>query len=137
MIEIGTRNVGFGPLTVLCGCSSPSRKSTRFGSFSSVTHDVRAVIEYWIDWPKYWRTVLVLLQTRATSAAVPRWESNIEPSPTWFQGTIDGSGTQGVCEEVGVDLGQHGLVAGGELKPLELGVHVLVGHRRVAEVGPL
>ena len=74
--------------------------STRFGSFSSVTHDVRAVIEYWIDWPKYWRTVLVLLHTRATSAAVPRWALNTEPLPTWFQGTMDGSGTQGVCEEV-------------------------------------
>jgi len=49
MIEIGTWLLGAGPLTVLCGCSSPSRMRTRFGSFSSVTHEVRAVIAYWID----------------------------------------------------------------------------------------
>jgi hypothetical protein len=31
------------------GCSSPSRMSTRFGSLSSVTHEVRACIEYSMD----------------------------------------------------------------------------------------
>jgi hypothetical protein len=39
------------PLMMLEGCSSPSRMSTRFGSLSSVTHEVRACSEYWIDWP--------------------------------------------------------------------------------------
>ena len=50
-IEIGTSWLAPGPLTAVWGWWSPSRMSTRFGSFSSVTHEVRAVIVYWIDWP--------------------------------------------------------------------------------------
>ena len=33
------------------GWWSPSMMSTRFGSLTSVTHEVRACSEYWIDWP--------------------------------------------------------------------------------------
>jgi len=73
---------------------------------------VRAVIEYWIDWPKNWRTVLVLLHTRATVCGRPPLGVEYEPLPTWFQGTMDGSGTQGVCEEVVAIWAIHGLVAG-------------------------
>ena len=51
MIEIGTSWVAPAPLTVVWGWWSPNMMSTRFGSFSSVTHDVRAVSEYWIDRP--------------------------------------------------------------------------------------
>src|SRR5450755_3312579 len=50
-IEIGTSWLAPAPLTAVWGWWSPSRMSTRFGSFSSVTHEVRAVIVYWIDWP--------------------------------------------------------------------------------------
>ena len=51
MTEIGTSWVAPGPLTAVWGWWSPSTMKTRFGSFTSVTHDVRAVIVYWIDWP--------------------------------------------------------------------------------------
>src|ERR1700761_9844850 len=50
MIEIGTSLLGALPLTVLWGWWSPIRMSTRFGSLSWVTHEVRAVIEDWTDW---------------------------------------------------------------------------------------
>src|SRR6266705_674789 len=50
-IEIGTSWLAPGPLTAVWGWWSPYMMSTRFGSFSSVTHEVRAVSEYWIDWP--------------------------------------------------------------------------------------
>ena len=60
--------------------------------------------------------------------------SNIEPSPTLFQGTMVGSGAHGHVRGDQVDLGHHGLVAGGEFEPLELGQGVLVGHRGVAEL---
>src|SRR5215472_10645781 len=50
-IEIGTSWLARSPLTVLEGWWSPSRMSTRFGSLSSVTHEVRARSEYWIDRP--------------------------------------------------------------------------------------
>src|SRR6185312_6714200 len=50
-IEIGTWWLARSPLTVLEGWWSPSRMSTRFGSLSSVTHEVRARSEYCIDRP--------------------------------------------------------------------------------------
>src|SRR5215471_6250600 len=81
------------------GCSSPSRMSTRFGSLSSVTHEVRACSEYWIDRPKNWRTVLALRQTVSADSLRAGMGSNIEPLPTLFQGTMVGNGAQGVCEE--------------------------------------
>src|SRR5258707_15797977 len=51
-IEIGTSWLAPAPLTMLQGCSSPSRMSRRFGSLSSVTHEGRAGSEYLIDRPK-------------------------------------------------------------------------------------
>src|SRR5450755_4587941 len=42
-IEIGTSWLAPAPLTAVWGWWSPYRMSTRFGSFSSVTHEVRAV----------------------------------------------------------------------------------------------
>ena len=51
MIEIGTLWLAAAPQTAVWGWWSPIRISTRFGSFSWVTHEVRAVMEYWIDWP--------------------------------------------------------------------------------------
>src|SRR5262249_6436724 len=60
MIEITTSWLAPGRLIGPAGCSSPSRMSTRFGSLSSVTHEVRACIEYWIDLPKAWRSLLAL-----------------------------------------------------------------------------
>ena len=50
-IEIGTSWVAPWPETAVWGWWSPIKMSTRFGSFSSVTHEVRAVSEYWIDMP--------------------------------------------------------------------------------------
>src|SRR5215472_10115841 len=92
MIEIGTSWLAPGPLTVIIGCSSPRTISTRFGSLSSVTHDVRAPSEYRIDRPKYLRTVLALRQTLSWDALLEGMGSNIEPLPTLFQGTIVGNG---------------------------------------------
>src|SRR5882724_13462150 len=51
MIEIGTTWLAPAPLTRVEGWWSPSRTSTRLGSLTSVTHEVSACIEYWIDWP--------------------------------------------------------------------------------------
>src|SRR5262249_5077452 len=68
-IEIGTAWLAPGLLMGPAGCSSPSRMSTRLGSLSSVTHEVRASIEYWIDLPKAWRSLL----------ALPKMESGLSP----------------------------------------------------------
>src|SRR5499427_5917908 len=84
---------------VVLGCSSPSKMSTRFGSFSSVTHEVRASSEYWIDRPKNLRTVLSLRQTVIGDSLRAGMGSKIEPLPTLLQGTMVGNGAQGVCEE--------------------------------------
>src|SRR6202042_1250575 len=100
MIEIGTLWVAPGPLTEVWGWWSPSTMSTRFGSFSSVTHEVRAVSEYWIDLPKNWRTVLLLRQTVAADSLSAGCGANPEPLPTLFQGTMVGNGAHGMCEEV-------------------------------------
>src|SRR5437763_8202001 len=91
MIEATTSLLAPGALIGPAGCSSPSRMSTRFGSLSSVTHEVRACIEYWIDLPKAWRSLLALPTTE--SAVWPRAGigSNIEPLPTLFQGTMTGN----------------------------------------------
>src|ERR1700733_6249289 len=75
------------------------KMSTRFGSFSSVTHEVRACSEYWIDCPKNCFTVFPSRQTVAADLLCAGWESNTEPLPTLFQGTMVGSGAQGMCEE--------------------------------------
>src|ERR1039457_6229872 len=99
-IEIGTSWLTPGPLTAVWGWWSPSMMSTRFGSFSSVTHEVRAFSEYWIDRPKNWRTVLALRQTVAADSLSAGMGSNIEPLPTLFQGTMAGNGAQGMCEVV-------------------------------------
>src|ERR1700739_2216607 len=48
-IEIATAWLAPERLMGGSGCSSPSRMSTRLGSLSSVTQEVRACIEYWID----------------------------------------------------------------------------------------
>ena len=98
-IEITTSWLAPPPLTVVVGCSSPSMMSTRFGSLSSVTHEVRACREYWIDRPKNWRTVLALRQTVVRESLRAGMGSNIEPLPTLFQGTMVGNGVQGQCEE--------------------------------------
>ena len=66
---------------------------------SSVTHEVRARSEYWIDRPKNCCTVLALRQTMIGDSLRAGMESNIEPLPTLFQGTMAGNGAQGVCEE--------------------------------------
>src|ERR1700740_2872966 len=68
-IEIGTSWLAPGALMGPAGCSSPSRMSTRFGSLSSVTHEVRACSEYWIDLAKAWRLLL----------ALPAMESGVSP----------------------------------------------------------
>src|SRR6185437_14836268 len=91
-IETGTSWLAPPPLTAVCGWWSPSRMSTRFGSFSSVTQDVRAVSEYWIDLPKNWRTVFWLRQTVVEVSLCAGCGSNIEPLPTLFQGTMVGNG---------------------------------------------
>src|SRR5882672_9416206 len=88
MIEIGTSWLAPGRVIGLAGCSSPSRMSTRFGSLSSVTHEVRVCSEYWIDRPKDWRTVLALRQTMSGDSLRAGMGSNIEPLPTLFQGTM-------------------------------------------------
>src|SRR5580700_11192987 len=98
-IEIGTVWLAPGLVIGPPGCSSPSRMSTRLGSLSSVTHELRACIEYWIDLPKAWRDLLALPMTE--SAVWPRAGigSNIEPLPTLFQGTMVDNGAHGECEE--------------------------------------
>src|SRR5215475_10515550 len=73
--------------------------STRFGSCNWVTHEVRAFSEYWIDRPKNLRTVFSLRQTVVADSLLAGMGSNIEPLPTLFQGTMVGSGAQGMCEE--------------------------------------
>src|SRR5204863_6608471 len=60
MIEITTLWLAPGPVIGAAGCSSPSRMSTRLGSLSSVTHEVRTCIEYLIDVAKAWRSLLTL-----------------------------------------------------------------------------
>src|SRR5215469_17562368 len=99
MIEIGTSWLAPAPVMGAPGCSSPSRMSTRFGSWASVTHEVRTRSEYWSDRPKNWRTVLALRQTVTGDSLRPGMGSNIEPLPTLFQGTMAGSGAQGQCDE--------------------------------------
>src|SRR6516165_2705362 len=95
MIEITTLWLAPGPVMGVAGCSSPSRMSTRFGSLSSVTHEVRACSEYWIDRPKNWRTVLALRQTVIGDSLRAGMGSKIEALPTLFQGTMVGNGAEG------------------------------------------
>src|SRR5215472_16454625 len=85
----------------VAGCSSPSRMSTRFGSLSSVTHEVRTRIEYWIDRPKNWRTVLALRQTVIGDSLRAGMESNIEPLPTLLHGTMAGNGARAYARRPG------------------------------------
>ena len=66
---------------------------------SSVTHEVRACSEYWIDLPKAWRCLLALPKTESAVSPRAGIGSNIEPLPTLFQGTMAGNGAQGACEE--------------------------------------
>src|SRR5258708_2281576 len=99
MIETGTTWLARLPLMTLGGCSSPSIMSTRFGSFSSVTHDVSASSEYRIDRPKNLCNVLALRQAVVTGSLRAGMGSNIEPTPTLAQGTMVGSGAHGQCEE--------------------------------------
>src|SRR5215472_14917500 len=98
-IEIGTAWLAPGRLIGPPGCSSPSRMSTRLGSLSSVTHEVRACIEYWIDLPKAWRSLLALLKMESGVSPRAGIGSNIEPLPTLLQGTMVGNGAHGECEE--------------------------------------
>src|SRR5580693_10768319 len=98
-IEIGTTWLAPGPLIGPAGCSSPSRMSTRFGSLSSVTHEVRTCSEYWIDVAKAWRSLLALPKVESRVSPRAGIGSNIEPLPTLFQGTMVGNGAQGECEE--------------------------------------
>src|SRR5205814_8648332 len=99
MIETTTSWLAPGPVTGAAGCSSPSRMSTRLGSLSSVTHEVRACSEYRIDLAKAWRSLLALPKVESRVSPRAGIGSNIEPLPTLFQGTMVGSGAQGVCEE--------------------------------------
>src|SRR5215469_2810814 len=98
-IEIGTSWLPPGLLMGPAGGSSPSRMSTRLGSLSSVTHEVRACIEYWIDLAKAWRCLLALPKMESGFSPRAGIGSNIEPSPTLFQGTMVGNGAHGSCEE--------------------------------------
>src|SRR5262245_59900627 len=95
MIEITTSWLAPGRVMGVAACSSPSRMSTRFGSLSSVTHEVRACSEYWIDRPKNWRTVLAVRQTVIGDSRRGSMGWKIEPLPTLFQGTMVGNGAQG------------------------------------------
>ena len=61
---------------------------------SSVTHEVRTCIEYWIDVAKARRSLLALPSVGA-GLALAGIGSNIEPLPILFQGTMVGSGAQG------------------------------------------
>src|SRR5262249_26693310 len=98
-IEIGTSWLAPSPLTVLEGWWSPSSMSTRFGSLSSVTHEVRACSEYWIDLPKAFRTLLALPAIEIGCSPRAGMGSKSEPLPTLFQGTMVGNGAHGECEE--------------------------------------
>src|SRR3984957_17702341 len=100
MIEIGTSWVAPEPETAVWGWWSPIRMSTRFGSFSSVTHEVRAFSEYWIDCPKNCFTVFPLRQTVAADSLCAGCGSNTKPLPPLFQGTMVGAGAQGMGEVV-------------------------------------
>ena len=95
MIEITTSWLAPGRVIGLAGCSSPSRMSTRFGSLSSVTHEVRTCSEYWIDLAKAWRSLLALPKMESRVSPRAGIGSNIEPLPILFQGTMVGSGAQG------------------------------------------
>src|SRR6266436_6673818 len=95
MIEITTSWLAPGPVTGAAGCSSPSRMSTRLGSLSSVTHEVRACSEYWIDVAKARRSSLALPKVESRVPPCAGIGSNIEPLPILFQGTMVGSGAQG------------------------------------------
>src|SRR5580693_8082811 len=99
MIEITTLWLAPGRLIPPEGCSSPSRMSTRFGSLSSVTHEVSACIEYWCDLPKDWRSLLMLPKIEIGVSPRAGIGSNIEPPPTLLQGTMTGKGAQGECKE--------------------------------------
>src|SRR4249920_294330 len=81
-IEITTSWLAPGGLMGLAGCSSPTRMSTRFGSLSSVTHEVRACIEYSIDVAKAWRFLLALPAIESGVSPRAGIGSNIEPLPT-------------------------------------------------------
>src|SRR5215469_1374820 len=116
MIEMGTSWLAPAPVMGAPGCSSPSRMSTRFGSWASVTHEVRTRSEYWTDRPKNWRTVLALRQTVTGDSLRAGMESNIEPLPTLFQGTMVGNGAQGVCEETMSISAITGLCPGARLR---------------------
>ena len=107
--------------------------STRFGSWSSVTHEVRACSEYWIDRPKNWRTVLALRQTVSRGFAPRGHGVEYRAVADLVPGHHGRQRGPGRVRGDRVDLGHHGLVAWGEFVPLELGVGVLVGHRGVAE----
>ena len=99
MIEITTLWLAPGRVIGAAGCSSPSRMSTRFGSLSSVTHEVRTCSEYLIDVAKAWRSLLALPKMESRVLPCAGIGSNIEPLPILFQGTMVGSGAQGRCEE--------------------------------------
>src|SRR5690348_12598791 len=95
MIEATTSWLAPGPVIGAAGCSSPSRMSTRFGSWSSVTHEVRACIEYRIDVAKARRSLLALPKLESLVSPRAGIGPNIEPLPTLLQGTMVGSGAQG------------------------------------------
>src|SRR6185437_4887616 len=99
MIETTTLWLAPGPVIGAAGCSSPSRMSTRFGSLTSVTHEVRTFIEYWIDVAKAWRSLLALPTMESRVSPRAGIGLNIEPLPILFQGTMVGRGAQGRCEE--------------------------------------
>src|SRR5215467_8913800 len=99
MIETTTLWLAPGRVIGAAGCSSPSRMSTRFGSLTSVTHEVRTCSEYLIDVAKAWRSLLALPKMETRVSPRVGIGSNIEPLPTLFHGTMVGSGAQGRCEE--------------------------------------
>src|ERR1700729_247449 len=98
-IEITTAWLAPGLVIGAPGCSSPSRMSTRLGSLTSVTHDVRACIEYSIDLAKASRSFVAFPKTAVALSVCAIIGSYIEPLPTLLQGTMVGNGTNGVCEE--------------------------------------
>src|SRR6185369_16772122 len=79
-IEIGTSWFAPAPLTDVAGWWSPSRTSTRLLSCSCVTHEMRAVIEYSMDWPYSCRTVSVFFHAAAGVRPCAGIGSKIEPS---------------------------------------------------------
>jgi len=85
---------------------------------------VRAVIEYWIDLPKNWRTVVLVCARSWAAVFALRGAagSNTEAvRRPLSQGTMVGSGAQGRCEEVVSISAITGFVARLELVPLERG----------------